>query len=226
MCWLRVRKCAYQIAASRSTIVQGSPTASLTCITADKTQEYRALPRASKACDMSASESCNVNTCGASFCCYCDTSGCYLEPCSVHKSDLHDPCLCRAGGGYPHPLQVHYLLSSSYGADCKATVRFLFRDDEAAQAAGRREELYELQPEHPAAGVWAPAGDIDTLTDALSGVQLVGGTTWTVASGSTSGQLEVQWDPHPLGRAAAQFGAAAGGCCCSGRAAQPSLRRG
>uniref|UniRef100_A0A383VJR1 Uncharacterized protein n=1 Tax=Tetradesmus obliquus TaxID=3088 RepID=A0A383VJR1_TETOB len=77
-----------------------------------------------------------------------------------------------SGGGYPHPLQVHYLLSSSYGADCKATVRFLFRDDEAAQAAGRREELYELQPEHPAAGVWAPAGDIDTLTDALSGVQL------------------------------------------------------
>lgn len=118
-----------QIAASRSTIVQGSPTASLTCITADKTQEYRALPRASKACDMSASESCNVNTCGASFCCYCDTSGCYLEPCSVHKSD--DPCLCRAGGGYPHPLQVHYLLSSSYGADCKATVRFLFRDGES-----------------------------------------------------------------------------------------------
>ncbi|WIA21444.1 hypothetical protein OEZ85_000653 [Tetradesmus obliquus] len=79
-----------------------------------------------------------------------------------------------SGGGYPHPLQVHYLLSSSYGADCKATVRFLFRDDEVAQAAGRREELYELQPEHPAAGVWAPAGDIDTLTDALSGVQLGG----------------------------------------------------
>lgn len=52
--------------------------------------------------------------------------------------------------------------------------------DEVAQAAGRREELYELQPEHPAAGVWAPAGDIDTLTDALSGVQLVGGTTWAV----------------------------------------------
>jgi hypothetical protein len=51
--------------------------------------------------------------------------------------------------------------------------------DEVAQAAGRREQLYELQPAGPAASSRAeacpartPAGGIDTLSAALSGVRL------------------------------------------------------